>query len=112
MACRRKNSKRVKRWYHRRVSGGMMMRLLAAATMVVAMTSAIAGQAPTATGKQVITQGPNRNLPFSSAVKAGGFVYVSGTISDQGGDIRAQTKWCLDDLDRTLKAAGSSLQNA
>jgi 2-iminobutanoate/2-iminopropanoate deaminase len=93
----------------------MMMRFLAAATMVAVMTSALAGQdrpAPTTTGKQVITQGPNRNLPFSSAVKAGGFVYVSGTISDQGGDIRAQTKWCLDDLDRTLKAAGSSLQNA
>jgi 2-iminobutanoate/2-iminopropanoate deaminase len=66
---------------------------------------------PTA-GKQVITRGPDRNLPFSAAVKAGGFIFVSGTISDQGGDIRAQTKWCLEDLDRTLKAAGSSLQNA
>jgi enamine deaminase RidA (YjgF/YER057c/UK114 family) len=54
----------------------------------------------------------NLNLPFSPAVKAGGFIYVAGTISQEGGDIRAQTKWCLEDLDRTLRAAGSSLQNA
>jgi 2-iminobutanoate/2-iminopropanoate deaminase len=87
----------------------MMMRLLAAAATVIATASALSGQG---TGKQVITQGPNRNLPFSAAIKAGGFIYVSGTISDQGGDIKAQTKWCLEDLDRTLKAAGSSLQNA
>ena len=87
-----------------------MMRLLTAAALAVALTAAISAQS---TGsKQVITQGPNRNLPFSAAIKAGGFVYVSGTISDQGGDIKAQTRWCLEDLDRTLKAAGSSLQNA
>jgi enamine deaminase RidA (YjgF/YER057c/UK114 family) len=85
----------------------MMMRILTAAALVVATTSAVIGQ-----GKQVITQGPDRNLPFSAAIKAGGFIYVSGTISDQGGDIKAQTRWCLEDLDRTLKAAGSSLQNA
>ena len=84
-----------------------MMRLLSAAAIVMMMTSAPIGQT-----KQVITQGPNRNLPFSAAIKAGGFIYVSGTISHQGGDIKAQTRWCLEDLDRTLKAAGSSLQNA
>ena len=86
-----------------------MMRLLTAAALAVALTATLSAQS---TGKQVITQGPNRNLPFSAAIKAGGFVYVSGTISDQGGDIKAQTRWCLEDLDRTLKAAGSSLQNA
>jgi 2-iminobutanoate/2-iminopropanoate deaminase len=93
----------------------MMMRLLTAAALAVALTAAPSAQTPSAQGtgsKQVITQGPNRNLPFSAAIKAGGFVYVSGTISDQGGDIKAQTRWCLEDLDRTLKAAGSSLQNA
>jgi enamine deaminase RidA (YjgF/YER057c/UK114 family) len=99
----------------------MMMRLLTAAALVLTTTTALVAQrsstSPTTgqmltTGKQVITQGPNRNLPFSAAIKAGGFIYVSGTISDQGGDIRAQTKWCLEDLDRTLKAAGSSLQHA
>jgi len=103
-----------------------MMRLLTLAAMIAAVSSMLppeggrsvllatqsGGTQSGGTGKQVITQGPDRNLPFSSAVKAGGFIYVSGTISDQGGDIRAQTKWCLEDLDRTLKAAGSSLQNA
>ena len=64
--------------------------------------------------KQIVTMGSasNLNLPFSPAVKADGLIYVSGTISQEGGDIRAQTKWCLEDLDRTLKAAGTSLQNA
>jgi enamine deaminase RidA (YjgF/YER057c/UK114 family) len=97
-----------------RIRGGMMMRFLSTATLVVAATFTLCAQgskAPT-TGKQVITQGPNRNLPFSSAVKAGGLIYVAGTISDQGGDIKAQTKWCLEDIDRTLKAAGSNLQHA
>jgi enamine deaminase RidA (YjgF/YER057c/UK114 family) len=98
-----------------RIPGGMMMRLLTTAALLCAAgftLSAQGGSAPRATGKQVITQGPNRNLPFSSAVKAGGLIYVAGTISDHGGDIKAQTKWCLEDLDRTLKAAGSNLQNA
>lgn len=93
-----------------------MVRLLTTAVLIAAAAftvSAQQGRTPAPqTGKHVITQGPNRNLPFSSAVAAGGFVYVAGTISDQGGDIKAQTKWCLEDLDRTLKAAGSSLQQA
>jgi enamine deaminase RidA (YjgF/YER057c/UK114 family) len=92
-----------------------MVRVLTTGALVVAVACALSAQKPVTsagTTKQVITQGPDRNLPFSSAVKAGGLIYVAGTISNQGGDIKAQTKWCLEDLDRTLKAAGSSLQNA
>ena len=87
-----------------------MMRLLTTAAMVLAAATALSAQA----SKQIVTVGSasNLNLPFSPAVKAAGFIYVSGTISQEGGDIRAQTKWCLEDLDRTLRAAGSSLQNA
>lgn len=86
------------------------MRLVIAAAAVLATATALSAQA----SKQIVTAGSasNLNLPFSPAVKAGGFIYVSGTISQEGGDIRAQTKWCLEDIDRTLKAAGSSLQNA
>jgi enamine deaminase RidA (YjgF/YER057c/UK114 family) len=86
------------------------MRLVIAAAAVLAAATAVSAQA----SKQIVTAGSasNLNLPFSPAVKAGGFIYVSGTISQEGGDIRAQTKWCLEDLDRTLKAAGSSLQHA
>jgi aminoacrylate peracid reductase len=78
----------------------------------VALLAQTSGPATHSVGaKQIIMQGPQRDLPFSSAVKAGGFIYAAGTISDRGGDIKAQTKWCLEDLERTLKAAGSSLTN-
>lgn len=85
------------------------MRLLATAVAACAAASMASAQS-----KQIITMGSasNLNLPFSPAVRADGLIYVSGTISQQGGDVRAQTKWCLEDLDRTLKAAGSSLQHA
>lgn len=86
------------------------MRHIIAAVLVCAAGSMLDAQS----SKEIVTMGSasNLNLPFSPAVKAGGFIYVSGTISQEGGNIRAQTKWCLDDLDRTLTAAGSSLQHA
>lgn len=64
----------------------------------------------------VITQGrqiiPNSmsNLPFSSAVRADGFVFVAGMLSAEG-DIRAQTKKTIEDLSQALQKAGSSLAN-
>jgi len=67
--------------------------------------------------RQIITTGGNPNLPFSPAVKAGGFIYVAGAIGDGStplakGDIRAQTRQTLDGIAKTLKAGGSSLANA
>ena len=50
-------------------------------------------------------------LPFSSATKADGLVYASGTIAAEG-DIRNQTKRVLENLDATLQKAGSSLASA
>lgn len=50
-------------------------------------------------------------LPFSSATKADGLVYVSGTIVAEG-DIRNQTTKVLQSIDETLKKAGSSLAMA
>ncbi len=70
------------------------------------------------TGKQVIRTGPDLKLPLSPAVKAGNFIYVSGTLAtdDSGrlvpGDVKAQTKRTLENIAQLLKAAGSSLQNA
>jgi 2-iminobutanoate/2-iminopropanoate deaminase len=78
------------------------------AMLVCAGASMLAAQS----SKQIVTMESGSNLPFSPAVKADGLIYVAGTMSQQGGDIRAQTKWCLEDVDRTLKAAGSSLQHA
>jgi 2-iminobutanoate/2-iminopropanoate deaminase len=56
-------------------------------------------------------------VPLSAAVKAGGFVFVSGTPPidlKEGtlvpGDIATQTEACLEGLKATLAAAGSSLE--
>ncbi|MEK9165946.1 MAG: Rid family detoxifying hydrolase [Patescibacteria group bacterium] len=55
--------------------------------------------------------------PYSQAVKAGGFAFCSGQIplTSQGeliaGDIKAQTRQVLKNLQAVLKAAGSSLAN-
>jgi 2-iminobutanoate/2-iminopropanoate deaminase len=53
----------------------------------------------------------NASLPFSTAIKADGLIYVSGTLGS-GGDVKAQTKQVLDNISATLKTAGSSLANA
>ncbi len=50
-------------------------------------------------------------LPFSSATKADGLVYVAGTIVAEG-DVRNQTRQVLQNIDATLQKAGSSLANA
>ena len=55
------------------------------------------------------------NAPISSVIKAGDFVFVSGTppIDEQGnfvaGDIRAQTALVIDNVKLLLESAGSSL---
>ncbi len=79
--------------------------------LVVLEAAAMFGQS---SSRQVIG-GSNPNLPFSTAIKAGGLVYVSGTIGagpNVTGDVRKQTKDTLDSIAGTLKAAGSSLANA
>lgn len=53
----------------------------------------------------------NAALPFSAAVKADGLIYVAGTLGTKG-DVKAQTKEVLDNIQATLKTAGSSLANA
>ena len=89
------------------------MRTFATIALVLSATILANAQSP---GRQIIAGG-NPTLPFSSAVKAGGFVYVAGSIGDGStplakGDVRSQTKQTLDGIAKTLKAAGSSLANA
>jgi 2-iminobutanoate/2-iminopropanoate deaminase len=82
--------------------------LLSAALLLCSASPALAQS------RQVIG-GANANAPFSTAVKAGGFIYVSGSIGKGGavsGDIRQQVRDTLDGIDATLKQAGSSLANA
>ncbi len=86
----------------------------AAVALLVAASSFIAMQS-----KQIVTTGPAPVGPYSPAVKAGGFIYVSGTLAqDDGGtlvgagDVAAQTRRVLERMRDVLKAAGASLDQA
>lgn len=59
--------------------------------------------------RQIINTDGDENLPYSSAVRVGRRLYVSGMIGSNGkndGDIAAQTKQSLDWIGEALKAAG------
>jgi 2-iminobutanoate/2-iminopropanoate deaminase len=65
------------------------------------------------------TEGPAPQAPYSQAIVANGFVFVSGqgpidpkTGKIVLGDIRNQTKLVLDNIKTILEAAGSSLDRA
>jgi 2-iminobutanoate/2-iminopropanoate deaminase len=67
--------------------------------------------------KQIVRVEPDAGLPFSAAVKAGGLIFVAGTLGTDAkgamsGDIKAQTRQTLDNINATLQKAGSSLANA
>ena len=62
--------------------------------------------------------GPKAIGPYSQAIKANGFVFVSGQVAFDpatqqivDGDVSAQTERVLQNLAAILKAAGSSLEN-
>jgi 2-iminobutanoate/2-iminopropanoate deaminase len=67
--------------------------------------------------KKVITLPDAPKLPFSPAIRAGDYIFVSGQIGhiDAGGKgvkgIEAQVKQCLENMKRVLVAAGSSLDD-
>ena len=70
--------------------------------------------------REVIRPGsgvPSSPNPLSPAIRAGGFIFVSGQVGramrdDQavmGKDMGEQTRFCLDNIKGILEAAGSSL---
>jgi len=86
------------------------MRLTALAVLVIAGSIVTSAQS----SKQTFRTNPQ--LPFSGAVKAGGLIYVAGTIGPASGaiakgDIKGQTKQTIDNIAATLTEAGSSLAN-
>jgi 2-iminobutanoate/2-iminopropanoate deaminase len=91
------------------------MRLFTVLALAIAAVSMTFAQS---SSKQIVTTGGNPTLPFSPAVKAGGLIYVAGTLGTGAsgaiakGDIKAQTKQTFDNIAATLKAGGSSLANA
>ena len=67
--------------------------------------------------KEIVSSGPAPIGPYSPAVKAGGFIYVSGTLAQDGsgamvgrGDVGAQTRRIVERLRGVLEASGSSLE--
>ena len=67
--------------------------------------------------KQIVNAGPAAVGPYSAAVKAGGLIYLSGTLAqdDKGalvadGDVAAQTRRVIERMRDVLKASGSSLE--
>jgi 2-iminobutanoate/2-iminopropanoate deaminase len=87
------------------------MRLL----FTFALVAAVELGAMQPAGKEIVHVGPALPLPFSPAVKAGGLIYVSGTLSTDaqgkvlGDDVGTQTRGVLDRIRQVLDAAGSSL---
>jgi reactive intermediate/imine deaminase len=79
----------------------------------IALCAAIAMQTST---REIITAGPAPVGPYSPAVKAGGLIYVSGTLAQDAsgaiagrGDVAAQTRRVIERMREILSAAGSSL---
>lgn len=67
--------------------------------------------------KEVIIMPNTAERPFSSAVRAGNYIFVSGSggFVDKDGrelkGIEAQTRQCLENIKQILEAAGSSLSD-
>ncbi len=67
------------------------------------------------TKRKVIIMPNTADRPFSSAIRARDFIFVSGTggrVDAQGNPvegIEAQTRQCLENMKQVLQAAGSSL---
>jgi enamine deaminase RidA (YjgF/YER057c/UK114 family) len=84
----------------------------------VAFLSLLVTPATIPSSTQIVRVGRDLKLPFTPAVRAGKFIYLSGALATDesgkfaGGDIRAQTKRVLDNLSGVLKSAGSRMENA
>jgi 2-iminobutanoate/2-iminopropanoate deaminase len=64
-------------------------------------------------------QGPRTGLPYSQAVRLGDLVFVAGQVAIDPatgqvveGDVGAQTRRVLDNVQAILRAAGTSLEHA
>ncbi|HET7219420.1 MAG TPA: RidA family protein [Vicinamibacterales bacterium] len=85
--------------------------------LILAFCAAFA-LAPQTSRKELVMAGPAPVGPYSPAVKAGGLIYVSGTMAQDAsgavvgkGDVGAQTKRVIERIRDVLTAAGSSLEH-
>ena len=82
----------------------------------IAVLSLLTAPGAMQTARQIVRVGASVNAPFSPAVRAGNFIYLSGTLATDSagkitGDIKAQTRRVLENLAVILKAAGSRMEN-
>ena len=67
--------------------------------------------------KEIVSFGPTPESPYSTAVKADGLIYLSGTLAedaaDSGGgrDVGTETRLTLERMREVLLASGSSLEH-
>ena len=65
--------------------------------------------------KEIVSFGPTPESPYSTAVKADGLIYLSGTLAEDGADadgtsdVGTETRLTLERMREVLLAAGSSL---
>lgn len=83
------------------------MRLLRIALVMMSLVMELSAQS---VGKRFLRPSGQNPVPISTAVTAGGLIYVSGTIAADG-DITAQTKQVFENLRGVLQRAGSSLDH-
>ncbi|MBA3711258.1 MAG: RidA family protein [Pyrinomonadaceae bacterium] len=83
---------------------------VSAATVSTAMASTVAA-APQGTQKKVHYKGkkPEKTALFSGAVSYGNLLFISGKGAHFQGDIKAHTKHVLDEIEKELVNAGSSM---
>lgn len=80
-------------------------------TAVAAVAAGGAAQAQTKAVKKVYSKGPKPKTPplYSPAVSYGNLLFIAGKPGREG-DIKAQTKWVLDEIQKELENAGSSME--
>jgi len=88
-------------------------RAAVAAGTVLATQDATAQQATPQTTKLAKKDATGRSqtqFPFTTVVSYGNLLFVSGIGCRVAGTIEENTKWVLDELEKNLAAAGSSLE--
>ncbi len=91
------------------------MRVFSSALVVFVAASFIGNEGGRAAMPQPTQTRVPANIPFSTVVRAGDFIYLAGTLATDAsgaliaGDVRAQTKQVLDNLAGTLTGAGGTM---
>ncbi len=85
----------------------------AVAAVAVASTGAVSASAADKPVKKVLWEGgkrPEKTPLFSGVVTCGNLVFISGIGAHFEGDITAHTKHVLDEIQKRLEFAGSSME--